>query len=287
MNKDLNIIKRLFKILKTPKKSFDQRLIFYQETFNQYKDWRLKYKFPKTKYLSNLSRIKYKPSDKLIRNLSKSISELREEYINLKNYKSIILFKLFLFYFAEVFKIRHKYKLNKSYSGPFSYYFTQGKTPTRRDLDDIMNMVTSHLILNIFLIRKKKLNQGMYEKLGIGQQWIGLRKILNGYNWKKHKKVYGYQKKFATKDHNKENISLPEIQKLDENYQRLISINKQKDSIHIAHLFYELSYCKDFDRIENLFNNKNEKSIEKNNDWLPRDNEKGKDGNATTHDGSI
>ena len=100
--------KKYIKKINTPKKNFNERLVFYKKCFIEYKNWRLKFKFPKTEYLSRIKTIKPVPSKNLLIDLGKSISELREEYINLKGYKQLIIFKLFLFYFAEVFKVIYK-----------------------------------------------------------------------------------------------------------------------------------------------------------------------------------
>ena len=39
-------------------------------------------------------------------------------------------------------------------------------------------------------------------------------------------------------------------------YERLINKNNQSNSIEIANLFYELSYCKDFNEVEKIFSTK-------------------------------
>ena len=84
------------KIIKTPKKKFNERLLFYNQCFKDYKKWRLNFKFPKTTFLSRVQNVKPIPDINLINNLAKSISELREEFLSLRNYKASIIFKLFL-----------------------------------------------------------------------------------------------------------------------------------------------------------------------------------------------
>ena len=54
--------------------------------FKDYKKWRLNFKFPKTTFLSRVQNVKPIPDINLINNLAKSISELREEFLSLKNY---------------------------------------------------------------------------------------------------------------------------------------------------------------------------------------------------------
>ena len=69
--------KKYIKKINTPKKSFNERLVFYKKCFIDYKNWRLNFKFPKTDYLSRIKTIKPIPTNKLLIDLGKSISELR------------------------------------------------------------------------------------------------------------------------------------------------------------------------------------------------------------------
>tara|TARA_B110000008_G_C16409663_1_gene339255 strand:+ start:161 stop:478 length:318 start_codon:yes stop_codon:yes gene_type:complete len=78
---------KLIKKIKTPKKPFNERLNFYHQCYKDYIMWRFNFKFPKTNYLSKVKNIKPEPSDKLLKNLGISISELRNEYLELKGYK--------------------------------------------------------------------------------------------------------------------------------------------------------------------------------------------------------
>ena len=41
-----NKLKNYFKIIKTSKKPFKERLIFYRQCFEDYKNWRSNFKFP-------------------------------------------------------------------------------------------------------------------------------------------------------------------------------------------------------------------------------------------------
>ena len=54
MNDYSKELKKLIKIVKTPKKPFNERLLFYKKCFEEYKNWRLNFKFPKTDFLSRI-----------------------------------------------------------------------------------------------------------------------------------------------------------------------------------------------------------------------------------------
>lgn len=277
--------KKYIKKINTPKISFNERLVFYKKCFIDYKNWRLNFKFPKTDYLSRIKTIKPIPPNKLLIDLGKSISELREEFINLKGYKQMIIFKLFLFYFAEVFKVINKIKIAKSVSGPFSGWITGGKSPSRRDIDLIMGEIP--IIFDFessFSDRYEKTKPGHKRKsgdvVGTSWEWVKIKKFKWNSKWKKNNKKYGYQKNFSTKDHYKgEPRSLIETNKITQNFDKLLSKNKSNDAIQIADLFFNLSYCKDFDEIEKIFSNETKSEIIKHkfSDWLPLENEITKD----------
>ena len=280
--------KKYIKKINTPKKSFNERLVFYKKCFIDYKNWRLNFKFPKTEYLSRVKTIKPIPPNKLLIDLGKSISELREEFINLKGYKQLIIFKLFLFYFAEVYKVINKIKIAKSVSGPFSGWITGGKSPSRRDIDLIMGEIP--IIFDFessFSDRYEKTKPGHKRKsgdvVGTSWEWVKIKKFKWNSKWKKNNKKYGYQSGFATKDHYKgEPRSLVVTKKISQNLDNLLSKNKSSNTIQIADLFFDLSYCKDFDEIEKIFLDQTiiEEHKHNYNDWLPLRNEIGEDGKA-------
>jgi hypothetical protein len=230
-------LKKLIKIKKTPKKPFNERLIFYKQCFEDYKKWRLSFKFPKTDYMSRIKTLKPAPSGELVKNLGVSISELREEYIQLKGYKQIIIFKLFLFYFTETFKAKNKIKINKSVSGPFSGYITGGKSPTRRDIDTIIDAIDNdHFQFeNSFSDRYQKTKPGHKRKSGdvVGTSWDWVKNKNFKWNskWKPFNKKYGHQNNFAKKDHytiSKDERSLRVTNKMIKEYENLIKEKKQK-----------------------------------------------------------
>ena len=280
---------KLIKKIKTPKKPFNERLNFYHQCYKDYIMWRLNFKFPKTNYLSKVKNIKPEPSDKLLKNLGISISELRNEYLELKGYKQIVIFKLFLFFFSEIFKTKYKIKINKSVSGPFSGWITGGKPPSRRDIDSIMNRIIDLFEFENFLSDQYQKFKPGYKKnpnkppSSIDWDWAKKKNFKWNSVWKAHHKKYGHQDEFATKDHfTGDTRSLLNTDKMIKEYKSLVEKNKIKDSIKIANLFYELSYCKDLKEIDKIFLEKFNKSEINNSydDWLPLKSEIGEDGKA-------
>ena len=282
-------LENLIKISKTPKKPLEKRLIFYHNTFKKYKEWRGNFKFPKTRYLSRLDNLKPQPSNVLIKDLATCINELREEFLNLKGYKPVLLFKLFLFYFSETFKAKYKIKINKSVSGPFSRWTTGKKSPSRRDIDSIMNSIIDLFEFENFLSNQYQKFKPGYKKnpnkppSPIDWDWAKKKNFKWNSVWKPHHKKYGHQDKFARKDHFiGDTRSLLNTDKMIKEYKILVEKNKIKDSIKIANLFYELSYCKDLKEVDKIFLEKFNKSEINNSydDWLPLKSEIGENGKA-------
>ena len=135
----------------------------------------MNFKFPKTEYLSRVKTLKPLP-DGLIKNLGLCISELREEYIELKGYKQIIIFKLFLFYLSEVLKVKYKIKILKSISGPFAGWVTGGYPPSRRDVDAIMSKIVEIFKFENFLSDK-------YQKFKPGYKYNSKKPMPVGTAW--------------------------------------------------------------------------------------------------------
>jgi len=280
-----NKLKNYFKIIKTPKKPFNERLIFYRQCFEDYKKWRINFKFPKTTYLARVDKVKPLPSPQLVKNLAVSISELREEYLKLKNYKSVLIFKLFLFYFAETFKATYKIKINKSIGGPFGGWASGGKTPTRRDINSLMELIALHIFKfeNSCSDHKydKKKNNWVFKNHRIVKipnfKWDKI--------WRKYSKNFIYQEDFATNDHYRpsgDERSLSKTNKMIKTYENLIKKSKTKDSFKIANLFYELTYCKDFKKIDEIFDEnlrQTTKSKKENLNWKRIESEKVPEGN--------
>ena len=290
MNDYSKELKKLTKIIKTPKKPFNERLVFYKQCFEDYKKWRLNFKFPKTDYMSRIKTLKPIPSTELVKNLATSISELRDEFLQLKGYKPVLIFKTFLFFFAETFKAKNKIKINKSVSGPFSGWITGGKTPTRRDIDTIIDNIVDHFKFeNSFSGRHQKTKPGHKRKsgdvVGTSWEWVKIKNFKWHPKWKTYKKKYGYQDRFAKKDHfvaRSDERSLSETNKMTKKYENLIKVNKPNDSIEIANLFYELVYCKNFKKIDEIFDEnliQKAKSKKDNLNWQRLESEKVPEGN--------
>ena len=290
---------KLFKIIKTPKKTFSKRLLFYNQCFKDYKKWRLNFKFPKTTFLSRVQNVKPIPDINLINNLAKSISELREEFLSLKNYKACLIFKLFLFFFAETYKVNHKLKINKSIGGRFGGWASGGKTPTRRDISTIMDfIIDKHFKFEYFL-------SDSYQKFreGATKDWEWDWKKKQNFKWnpvwktfhlkKNTRKPYEYysssdgtQSYMALRDHStrEDEFSIQKINKKQKKYEILKKKKGSKYSFEIINLFYDLNYCKDFNEIEKIFDEtKNTELVNKHNDWLPLKSEVGADGKAIPH----
>ena len=290
MNDYSKELKKLIKIVKTPKKPFNERLLFYKKCFEEYKNWRLNFKFPKTDFLSRIKTLKPTPTYELVKNLGISISELRNEYLELKGYKQVLIFKLFLFFFSETFKAKNKIKINKSVSGPMSGWITGGKSPARRDIDTIKGEIIDLFKFEGFLSdRYMKYKPGFKpnpsKPMPVGTTWDWAKRKNFKWNskWKPLKKKYGHQDEFAKEDHYSGDLrSLSVTEKLIKDYENLSIKNKPKDTIKIANLFYELSYCKDFKEIEKIFSDNKKKTEykEKYTDWLPLKSEIGEDGKA-------
>ena len=200
MSDYLKEIKKIIRIIKTPKKDFNKRLIFYRQCFEEYKIWRMNFKFPKTEYLSRVKTLKPLPTDGLIKNLGLCISELREEYIELKGYKQIIIFKLFLFYLSEVLKVKYKIKILKSISGPFAGWVTGGYPPSRRDVDAIMSKIVEIFKFENFLSDKYQKFKPGYKynskkPMPVGTAWDWAKR--KGFKW--NTKWKPLQKNMATR----------------------------------------------------------------------------------------
>ena len=93
-------------------KDFESNLSKYNQIYNDFWSWRKNFKNPKVSYLQRVQSIKPLPPDKLINDLAKSIYELKKIFIELKDYKAAIIFKLFINYVSECIKAKGKVKFN-------------------------------------------------------------------------------------------------------------------------------------------------------------------------------
>jgi hypothetical protein len=103
--------------------------------------------------------------------------------------------------------------------------------------------------------------------------------------WRKYSKNFIYQDDFATKDHYRpsgDERSLSETNKMIKTYENLIKKIEPKDSYKIANLFYDLAYCKDFKKIDEIFDEnlrQKTKSKKDNLNWQRLESEKVPEGN--------
>ena len=214
---------------------------------------------------------------------------MREDYLKLANYRLVIIFKLFLFYFAETFKASNRIKINKSIGGPFSRWASGGKTPTRRDIDTLMDII----VLPIFKFEHSSSDKKMNEKkdgwIFINYKQVKIPNFKWNLTWKKLRKniLSDFQDSFATReygDSSENENSLITKQKMIKKLENLINKknNNSKDTFNIVNLFYDLSYFKDFSQVRDIF--QNQRKIQKNhhslNDWQPLKSEIGEDGKA-------
>jgi len=282
-------LQKLIRIIRSPNRNLAEKLNFYKECFESYIEWRNNFKFPKTIYLARINQVKPLPPPKLIKNLAIALSELREDYLKLANYRLVIIFKLFLFYFAETFKASNRIKINKSIGGPFSRWASGGKTPTRRDIDTLMDIIVLHIFKFEHSDSDKKMNEKKDGWIFINYKQVKIPNFKWNLTWKKLRKniLSDFQDSFATReygDSSENENSLIKKQKMIKKYENLINKKKHnsKDTFNIVNLFYDLSYFKDFSQIRDIF--KDQPKIQKNqhslNDWQPLKSEIGKDGKA-------
>ena len=95
-------------------KNFERKIKDYYIIYKSFWKWRENFKYPELNYLQRLKTLKPKPSNILIENLAKSISELRNIYLSLSDYRASIIFKLFFYYIAQCIKAEFKVKYYKS-----------------------------------------------------------------------------------------------------------------------------------------------------------------------------
>ena len=166
MNDYSKELKKLIKIIKTPKKPFNERLVFYKQCFEDYKKWRFNFKFPKTVYMSRIKTLKPLPSTELVKNLAKSVSELRGEFLQLKDYKPVLIFKLFLFFFAETFKAKNKIK--SSLKDEQKIIAAEGKEILKRKLKHIKLPFNDSIVTEMINYFKYKTSLNLFYDVGTG-----------------------------------------------------------------------------------------------------------------------
>ena len=92
----------------------------------------------KLTYLRHLKKINPKPPENLIKDLAKSISELKNLYLGLKDFRVLIIFKLFFYYIAQCLKAEFGVK-----------YYRQGyfrDTPVDLDIQSIITCIVRYFL---------------------------------------------------------------------------------------------------------------------------------------------
>ena len=122
---------------------FEKNIEKYFDIYSRFWTWRQNFKYPELTYLRYLKKINPKPPENLIKDLAKSISELKNLYLGLKDFRVLIIFKLFFYYIAQCLKAEFGVK----------YYRQSYFRDTTVDLD-IQSIITC--IVRYFLNIKNK-----------------------------------------------------------------------------------------------------------------------------------
>jgi hypothetical protein len=119
-------------------KNFENNLPKYYQVYNDFWSWRKNFKYPEVNYLQRVQTIKPLPPDKLINDLAKSIYELKKIFIELKDYKAAIIFKLFINYVSQCIKAKGKVKFyNKGFFG---------SSPVSIDISTITGFIVEYFL---------------------------------------------------------------------------------------------------------------------------------------------
>ena len=136
--KKISKYKKFFKSRSIKNNEFKKKIDQYYNIYKSFMIWRKNFDYPELNYLSRLKTLKPEPSDDLIKDLSNSVSELKDIYLDLKDYRAIIIFKLFLYYVTQCLKAKLKIKFNNS------RYFGSGAVDL--DIDSTTSTISSHFL---------------------------------------------------------------------------------------------------------------------------------------------
>ena len=95
--KKISKYKKFFKSRSIKNNEFKKKIDQYYNIYKSFMIWRKNFDYPELNYLSRLKTLKPEPSDDLIKDLANSVSELKDIYLDLKDYRAIIIFKLYRF----------------------------------------------------------------------------------------------------------------------------------------------------------------------------------------------
>ena len=119
-------------------KDFESNLPKYYQVYNDFWSWRKNFKYPEVSFLQRVQSVKPLPSDKLINDLAKSIYELKKIFIELKDYRAAIIFKLFINYVSQCIKAKGKIKFNNK-----GFW---GSSPTEMDIGNITGLIVEYFL---------------------------------------------------------------------------------------------------------------------------------------------
>lgn len=117
---------------------FEKNIEKYFDIYSRFWIWRQNFKYPELTYLRYLKKINPKPPENLIKDLAKSISELKNLYLSLKDFRVLIIFKLFFYYIAQCLKAEFGVK-----------YYRQGyfrDTPVDLDIQSIITCIVRYFL---------------------------------------------------------------------------------------------------------------------------------------------
>ena len=120
-------------------KNFEKNLSKYASVYSEYHDWRKNFKYPELTYLQRLEFVNPVPSEDLIKKLANCIGELSKIYIELKDYRAVIIFKLFIHYISQCIKVSCKIKFHKK-----GYNWGGSVSPSKRDVDEIGSLIAEY-----------------------------------------------------------------------------------------------------------------------------------------------
>lgn len=130
--------KRFFSIKPITYNEFEKNIENYYNVYLQFWTWRENFKYPELNYLRYLKKINPKPPKNLTKDLAKSISELKNLYLGLKDFRVLIIFKLFFYYLAQCLKSEFGVKYHNQ-----SWF---SDTPVDLDIQSIISCIVEYFL---------------------------------------------------------------------------------------------------------------------------------------------
>lgn len=171
-------------------KEFEKKIEDYYHVHKKFWEWRKNFKYPGVDYLKRLKSLKPCPSNELVKDLARCISELHSIFRRKSDYRAMIIYKLFLYYIAQCFKVKLSIKWVK-----FSWL---SDTPVDNDLNSIISFINTEILDNDR--SKSDLAFNYYTPLGrihdakdYGKTFKSLNYLLSRKDKKKKIKYLGYK----------------------------------------------------------------------------------------------